>query len=138
VLDARRCISYLTIEHRGSIDAELRPAMGQWLFGCDLCQTCCPFEVRRSEQGDPRLRSDGSLDDLSLLELLELDEENFRVRLRRSPLWRPRREGLIRNALIVVANGEHRECVDAVQRLLADPSPVIRETAAWCLEQLEI
>ena len=138
VLDARRCISYLTIEHRGSIDAELRPAMGQWLFGCDLCQTCCPFEVRRTEAGDHRLRGDGSLDELSLSELLELDEASFRARLRRSPLWRPRREGLLRNALIVVANGEHRECVGAVQRLLADPSPVLRETAAWCLERLGI
>ena len=137
VLDARRCISYLTIEHRGEIEESLRPAMGQWLFGCDLCQTCCPFEVRRSERGDPQLRSDGSLDDLSLRQLLELDEDGFRAHLRRSPLWRPRREGLLRNALIVVANGEHYECVDAVRRLLDDDSAVLRETAAWCLRRLE-
>lgn len=136
VLDARRCISYLTIEHRGPIPVELRPAMGQWLFGCDLCQTCCPFEMRRTEAGDARVRHDGSLDELSLRDLLELDDEGFRARLRRSPLWRPRREGLLRNALIVVANGEHHECRSAVERLLADPSPVIRETAVWCLERL--
>lgn len=133
VLDARRCISYLTIEFRGRIPRELRPAMGQWLFGCDLCQTCCPFEAGTS---DPANDSVASWLGLGLGELLSLDEEAFRARFRRTPLWRPRRTGLLRNGVIVVANGEHRQALPAVRALLADPSPVLREVASWGLARL--
>jgi epoxyqueuosine reductase len=135
VLDARRCISYLTIEFRGVIPRELRPAMGQWLFGCDLCQTCCPFEVGCDVEGEAEFSSSGGLD-LSLAELLVLDEDSFRARFRSTPLWRPRRVGLLRNAVIVVANGEHLDALPAVRGLLADPSPVLREVASWCLGRL--
>jgi epoxyqueuosine reductase len=136
LLDARRCISYLTIEHRGPIERELRPAMGEWLFGCDLCQTACPFNHRSRSSPDPAWRASPSLTEIGLAQLLELDEEAFRSRFRRSPLWRPRREGLLRNALIVAANGAHVECLPAVIRLLTDPSPVLREGASWCLARL--
>ncbi len=136
VLDARRCISYLTIEHRGPIDRALRPAMGQWLFGCDLCQTCCPFEMRRNAPGDPVLRADGGLDDLDLPSLLRLDEAGFRARFGKTPLSRPKREGLLRNALIVAANGEHDACLSPARALLEDPSAVLREAASWCLGRL--
>jgi epoxyqueuosine reductase len=138
VLDARRCISYLTIEHRGSIDEALRPAMGQWLFGCDLCQSCCPFEVHAVADGDRAFDPGAAIRSTSLRELLEMDEERFRERFARTPLWRPRREGLLRNALIVVANGEHRDCVEAARALLDDPSEVLRETASWCLQRLGV
>jgi epoxyqueuosine reductase len=132
VLDARRCISYLTIEFRGMIPRDLRPAMGQWLFGCDLCQTCCPFEVRSRAPSDPEFVPGPALD-LDLESLLRLDEAGFRTRFRRTPLWRPRRIGLLRNAVIVVANGEHHEALPAVRALLADPSPVLREVASWAI-----
>lgn len=135
VLDARRCISYLTIEFRGMIPRPLRPAMGQWLFGCDLCQTCCPFEVRSRARGDPAFRVGDALD-LDLAGLLGLDEDAFRARFRRTPLWRPRRAGLLRNAVIVVANGEHRDALGAVRALLTDESPVLREVASWCVARL--
>ena len=135
VLDARRCISYLTIEFRGVIPRELRPAMGQWLFGCDLCQTCCPFEVGCDVEGEAEFSSAVELD-LSLAELLRLDEDSFRARFRSTPLWRPRRVGLLRNAVIVVANGEHVEVLPEVRDLLGDPSPVLREVASWCLGRM--
>ncbi len=135
VLDAGRCISYLTIEHRGSIAPELRPAMGQWLFGCDLCQTACPFDHRASTEGDPELSPTDPVVSTSLQELLRLDEKSFRKRFGGTPLLRPKREGLVRNALIVVANGEHEDCLPAVRALLEDPSAVIRETAQWCLRR---
>jgi epoxyqueuosine reductase len=135
VLDARRCISYLTIEFRGIIPRELRPAMGQWLFGCDLCQTCCPFEVGCDAGVEAGFSATDGLD-LSLEELLGLDEDEFRARFRRTPLWRPRRTGLLRNAVIVVANGEHLEVLPAVRNLLGDRSPVLREVASWCVGRL--
>ena len=138
VLDAGRCISYLTIEHRGPIPRELRPAMGQWLFGCDLCQTCCPFEVGASASGDPVFRATDTTLGISLAELLRLDDDGFRARFRRTPLWRPKRVGLLRNALIVVGNGEHVDCVPAVVELLRDEEPVLREAASWALGRLGI
>jgi epoxyqueuosine reductase len=109
--------------------------MGQWLFGCDLCQTCCPFEVGCDVEGEAEFSSSVGLD-LSLAELLVLDEAAFRARFRTTPLWRPRRIGLLRNAVIVVANGEHVEALPAVRDLLDDPSPVLREVASWCLGRL--
>lgn len=132
VLDARLCISYLTIEFRGMIPRALRPAMGQWLFGCDLCQSCCPFEVHSSAGSDPSFGA-GSALDLDLADLLALDDDQFRARFRNTPLWRPRRVGLLRNAVIVVANGEHTGALPAVRRLFDDPSPVLREVASWCV-----
>jgi epoxyqueuosine reductase len=107
--------------------------MGQWLFGCDLCQTCCPFEVNA---GAEAVRTAPGTLDLDLPGLLSLSENEFRSRFRRTPFWRPRRAGLLRNAVIVVTNGEHREALPAVQRLLSDDSPVLREVASWGLMRL--
>lgn len=134
VLDAGQCISYLTIEHRGPIPRALRPAMGQWLFGCDLCQTCCPFEVGASAgSGDPAFRAGDPALGISLPALLALGDAAFRARFRRTPLWRPKRVGLLRNALIVAANGEHVDCVPAAITLLRDEADVLREAASWAL-----
>jgi len=134
VLDARRCISYLTIEHRGPIDRALRPGMGAWLFGCDLCQTACPFNFGTAEP-EPWL-GDSALDDLDLPDLLALDDDAFRRHFRRTPLWRPRREGLLRNALIVGGNLRREDVRPGARTLLADASPVLREAAGWCLARI--
>jgi len=131
VLDARRCISYLTIEHRGPIDRALRPAMGAWLFGCDLCQTACPFNHGTAEV-DPWLGT-SALEQIDLPELLTLDDDAFRARFRPTPLWRPRREGLLRNALIVGGNLRRLDVRAPALALLHDPSPVLRDAASWCL-----
>lgn len=134
VLDARRCISYLTIEHRGPIDRALRPGMGAWLFGCDLCQTACPFNHGIEEP--QTWLGESPLDDLDLPDLLALDDDAFRARFRRTPLWRPRREGLLRNALIVGGNLRREDVRPGALALLADPSPVLREAAGWCLGRM--
>jgi epoxyqueuosine reductase len=136
VLDSARCISYLTIEHRGSIDRGLRRAMGGWIFGCDLCQTACPFG-HRAQRGEPDFTAAGdALTGVELPELLALDDDAFRRRFKSTPLWRPRREGLLRNALIVAANLGREDCVEAACGLLRDDSGVLRECASWALAEL--
>ncbi len=141
VLDSNRCISYLTIEHRGSIPRALRAAMGAWLFGCDLCQSSCPIAHRANQSEREPSEEDFTaiglaVSGITLPELLGLNEEEFRRRYKSTPLWRPRREGLLRNALIVAANLGRSDCLDAARALLEDPSPVLRETASWCLAEL--
>ena len=134
VLDARRCISYLTIEHRGDIADELAGQIGEWLFGCDVCQEVCPWN-RKAEPGhEPALGPSGSLGALETL--LELDPQAFRARFRGSAITRTRRAGLLRNAAIVLANrGEHR-AAGALGRALGDDDAVVRHAAAWALEKL--
>ena len=136
VLDARRCISYLTIEQRGPIARELRQGIGEWLFGCDLCQTACPINHQATSRRSDAPAAASPLDDWDLGDLLRLDEREFRAHFRHTALWRPRREGLLRNALIVVANAGRRDLLLQVREMLQDPSPVLREAASWCLAEL--
>ena len=134
VLDARRCISYLTIEHRGDIADELAGQIGEWLFGCDVCQEVCPWN-RKAEPGhEPALGPSGSLGALETL--LELDPQAFRARFRGSAITRTRRAGLLRNAAIVLANRGERRAAGALGRALGDDDAVVRHAAAWALEKL--
>ena len=134
VLDARRCISYLTIEHRGDIAGELAEQLGDWLFGCDVCQEVCPWN-RKAEPGhEPALGPSGSLGELE--RLLELDPAAFRARFRGSAITRTKRAGLLRNAAIVLANRGERRAEGALNRALADEEPAVRHAAAWALEKL--
>ena len=135
VLDARRCISYLTIEHRGPIPPRDREKTGSWLFGCDVCQEVCPWNRRAPEAPNPALG--GPLPLPTPGELLALDEAQFRARFRRTALWRARRSGLLRNAALAAANQGDRSAVPALQRAAADADPTVREAAAWALERLE-
>lgn len=136
-LDARRCLSYLTIEHRGAIPEELRPLLGNWVFGCDICQEVCPWNQRFARQArradEHTFQAAHSL--LDLPELLALDEEAFRARFRETPLWRPRRTGLLRNAAVVLGNLGYPAAIPALEEALSD-APLIAEHAAWALEQL--
>jgi epoxyqueuosine reductase len=134
VLDARRCISYLTIEHRGDIAGDLAEQIGEWVFGCDVCQEVCPWN-RKAEPGrEPLLEPSGSLG--SLESLLALDQNAFRARFRGTALWRTKRTGLLRNAAIVLANRGDRAAVGALTRARADDDPVVRRAAAWALARL--
>lgn len=133
VLDASRCISYLTIEHRDAIPSELRPSIGDWLFGCDVCQQVCPWNRRPARR---EKRPDQPLDRLELCELFDLDEAAFRTRFRKTPLWRARRRGLLRNAAVVLGNAQDPNAKAALEKGSHDPEPLIREACQWALERL--
>jgi epoxyqueuosine reductase len=133
VMDARRCISYLTIEHRGTIPVELREAMGELAFGCDVCQTVCPWN-RHAPITPEAAFAAGSLPALD--EWVALTEDGFRTRLRGSPLRRARRAGLARNAAVALGNRGEPASEPALERASDDPDPIVREHAAWALGRL--
>jgi epoxyqueuosine reductase len=137
VMDARRCISYLTIEHRGAIDPELRPQIGPWLFGCDACQDVCPFNRAAGEAPAIAELAPGAVPDLDPERLLQWSDAQFRAHTRGSPLRRARREGLLRNAAIALGNRGARRALPVLQRAaVEDPSAVVRDAAQWALERI--
>ena len=131
VLDARRCISYLTIEHRGPIPAPLREPMGEWVFGCDLCQTVCPWNRKAPLTGEPALMPER--EPVHLPSLLEMTDEDFKARFKGTALKRPKRQGLLRNAAVALGNRKDPAAIPALSRALSDPEPLVREHAAWAL-----
>ncbi len=142
VLDPRRCIAYLTIEHRSAVDEELRAEMGEHLFGCDDCQTVCPFNARALGPNgpaleDPRFFPDPRWAATPLEALLTLDEEGF-VRLREgSPVGRATRAGLARNAALLLGNRGDASAEPPLCHAAAHhDDPVVREAAAWALARL--
>lgn len=133
LLDARTCISYLTIEHRGPIPPELRPALGDWAFGCDVCSEVCPWGKGAPDLSE-RFGVHSALADAGLVSWVETSPESFPQRFRGSPLQRARREGLARNAAIVLGNRPSDAGHRALLRALTfDPSAVVREAVAWGL-----
>jgi epoxyqueuosine reductase len=140
VLDASRCISTLTIEDRGTVAPELRVGMGDWIFGCDVCQEVCPWNRHAPLSSEPTFRpraADGgekpAAPTLGLAELLGLDEPAFRRRFKGSPLLRAKRSGLLRSAAIALGNRPDAAAGDALVAAVADPDPVVRSAAAWAL-----
>lgn len=138
VLDSRRCISYLTIELRGPVPSELRPGIGDWLFGCDVCQDVCPWNHRAAASEEPSLGPAVDTNPLDLIALFDLDEDAFRRRFRHTPLWRSKRRGLLRNAAIVLGNQRPPAARVALSRGLNDQEPLVREACAWALAQYEV
>jgi epoxyqueuosine reductase len=133
VLDATRCISYLTIELRDHVPAELREGMGDWVFGCDICQEVCPWNRRAPRTEKPSFQPRDDLNPLNLLELFELDDAAFRERFRRTPLWRSKRRGVLRNAAIALGNRPDERAIPSLVRGLNDSEPLIRAACAWAL-----
>ena len=138
VLDARRCISYLTIELKGSIPLELRPLMGNWIFGCDICQDVCPYVRRYSVATSSVLGAafyplDMNIDRAApkLIDVLRLDRAAFNARYTGTPLVRAKRRGLLRNACVAAANWGSAEALPALKTLVHDEEPLVREHAAW-------
>jgi epoxyqueuosine reductase len=136
VLDSRRCISYLTIELRGPVPEELRPGLGDWLFGCDVCQEVCPWNRKAPEAAEPAFRSRADLEAVDPVELLGLSEEEFRRRFRGTALTRTKRRGLLRNAALVLGNVGDATALPALHRALDDAEPLVREAAAWAIGRI--
>lgn len=137
VLDARRCISYLTIELKGWIPVELRPLMGNWVYGCDVCQAVCPFNRFARPTAEPAFYPvDWEAAAPPLLDLLALDEAAFAQRFARSPVRRIRRGRLVRNACVAAGNWGGLAAVPALAALLADMDPLVRGHAAWALGRI--
>ena len=133
VIDNRKCISYLTIELRGSIPRELRPLVGDWEFGCDICQDVCPVN-RKAELGtEPSFQKRHDFDAPALIPLLALDDDGFRERFRGSPIRRAKRVGLQRNACVALGNIGDPAAVPALSNALRSGEPLVREHAAWAL-----
>jgi epoxyqueuosine reductase len=132
-LDARRCISYLTIELRSPIAEELRPEMGDWLFGCDVCQEVCPWNGKARTASFPHRTDLAALDPV---ELLGLSDEEFRRRFRGTAITRTRRRGLLRNAAIVLGNTGDASALAQLRKALLDPEEQIREAAQWAIERI--
>ena len=141
VIDARRCISYLTIEHRGPIPLPLRPLMGTWVFGCDLCQEACPINHRLAPVPLPPREAStrhGPVPFPDLIECLQLDADEFRRRFRTTAVWRTGRAGLARNAAIALGNVGDPAALPALRRAsIDDPDAVVREAASWAIARLD-
>lgn len=135
VLDATRCISYLTIELRDEIPAELRHGMEDWVFGCDVCQDVCPWNNKAPVTTHETFFPASDRAPLELRSLFEITEDEFRARFRKTPLWRTRRRGILRNAAIVLGNRPHEDNVSALIQGLNDQEWLVRGAAAWALGQ---
>ncbi len=167
LLDAGRCISYLTIENQGVVPYSLRSGMGDWLFGCDICQEVCPWNTKRdnhvfeepryeevtsedanddsnsesssesnSESSDALSDASGEWRWLELDSLFELDDMQFRSRFRKTPLWRAKRRGILRNAAIVLGNQRQPQSLAALALGLGDTEPLVRGACAWAIGQI--
>ncbi len=137
VLDARRCVSYLTIENRGDVPADLRAGVGDWLFGCDVCQDVCPWNRKARPGREARLRPRPELTALDPVELLGISEDEFQRRFAGTALLRARRRGLLRNAAIVLENTGDCSALPALRRAAQDDDPVVREAAATAAARIE-
>jgi epoxyqueuosine reductase len=135
-LDSNRCISYLTIEKRGSIPEELRAGMGQQVFGCDICQDVCPWNRKGPHSQAPEFAAREGLVNPALAWLAEMSAEEFRDTFRGSPIRRAKSAGLRRNVAIAMGNSGRREFVAELERMSRDPEESVAESAAWAIRQL--
>lgn len=138
VLDATKCISYLTIEHRTKIPLELRPLMDDWILGCDVCQEVCPWNRKAPLSAESTFEPLDGHNPINLHSLFFLTDEQFRARFRKTPLWRPKRRGILRNAAIAMGNHPDPANLDALGRGLADTEPLVRGACAWAIGQHRI
>jgi epoxyqueuosine reductase len=135
-LDARRCISYLTIEHKGPIPRELRAAIGNRIYGCDDCLAVCPWNKFAQAGHEAKLAARDELRAPRLADLARLDDAAFRKLFAKSPVKRTGRDRFVRNVLIAIGNSGDATLADAAERLLDDPSPLVRGAAVWALGRL--
>jgi epoxyqueuosine reductase len=132
-IDARRCISYLTIELKEEIPAELREKMGDWVFGCDVCQQVCPWN-RFAAEGDPAFGKENPF--LSLTDELLISKPEFNQRFKRSPVKRAKRRGYLRNVAVALGNTGDMHTLPVLQNVLNNDEPMVQEHARWAIEEI--
>ncbi len=133
-LDARLCISTWTIEQRGAIPARHRAASGSWIFGCDICQEVCPWNRRAPETAEPGFRQQTPPPGLD--ELAQMTPEQFRARFRKTPLWRMKYAGMLRNVCTALGNARDPDSAHILEQLKNHEDPAVCEHAAWALDRL--
>jgi epoxyqueuosine reductase len=136
-MDARRCISYLTIEKRGSIPEELRSGMGRHLFGCDICQDVCPWNREAPVTAAPQFQPRAELVNPPLERIAEMSADEFRATFRGSPITRAKYAGLRRNAVVAMGNSGEAKFLPLLEVLAADPDAVLAEHARWAIERIK-
>ena len=136
-IDPRRCIAYLTIESKGPIPEDLRPGLGNRVYGCDDCLAACPWNRFADPTGDDALTPRAERAGFRLADLADLDDAAFRTVFAGTPIKRTGRDRLLRNVLIAIGNSGERGLAAAAARHLADPSPLVREAAEWATKRLE-
>jgi epoxyqueuosine reductase len=136
-LDARRCISYLTIELKGSIPIEFRRAIGNRIYGCDDCLAACPWNRFAQEGKMMREHARPNLAAPDLIELLSLDDDAFKQRFQGTPMLRTKRRGLLRNVCVALGNVGDTSALPALKRATQDSEPLIAEHAQWAIEEIE-
>lgn len=135
-LDATKCISYLTIEHKGPIDLKLRPYLGNRIFGCDDCLAVCPWN-KFSKKSQELKYSNQIIDNLDLIELARLDEEKFRKLFKKSPVKRIGRNRFVRNVIYAMGNSGNIKCMKTLVLLTKDDDPTIAEAALWAIKEIK-
>ncbi len=136
ILDSNRCISYLTIEKRGAIPEDLREGMRRHLFGCDICQDVCPWNRKSPATGEPQLQPRPELVSPALDWLAQMSGDEFASTFRGSPVRRAKLSGLRRNSVVAMGNSRDRNFIPTLEKLSADPDPVVAEHAHWALDRL--
>ena len=137
-INAQRCISYLTIENKGEIPPELREKLGEWVFGCDICQMACPWNARFAHHnGDPAFAPRQGVPQPQLSEDLNLSPEAFNSKFKNSPLKRAKRRGYLRNLAVAAGNSKNALLLPVLKTAQTDPEPLVRAHAEWAITQLE-
>ncbi len=136
-IDARRCISYLTIENKGEIPSNLRPQMGKWIFGCDVCQVVCPWNRFSANEYDQSLAPYPGLPGPVLSTDLLLTPHEFNQKFKDSPVQRARRRGYLRNVAVALGNSGNSAGIPALEKALQDDEPLVRQHTSWALEQID-
>jgi len=136
-IDARRCISYLTIELKDEIPSDLRPLMQNWVFGCDVCQQVCPWNRFAAQEGDPAFSPRETIPLPVLTEELSLTFETFNRKFKGSPIKRAKRRGYLRNVAVALGNSGDPSALPALEQALNDSEPLVREHAEWAIQNIK-
>jgi len=137
ILDARRCISYLTIENKEEIPTEFRDKMGTWIFGCDICQQVCPWNRFADQTVDASFAPHPGTAKPDLIQSLALSPQDFNQQFKHSPIKRAKRRGYLRNVTVAIGNVGDENAIPALTKALNDPEPLVREHASWARSNLE-